>query len=231
MNASNELDLSKRDVRLCLENVQRLMRDSNKVSAESKLMLRELALEELAKGYMVFFRLLAKNPSEVRGRLRFPKTAGSEKLAELLEGHRDMFSEAALRRAFKDHEVKVEFLGALSDVLLQTPPILLDDRNVDSQGLPFAVVYRLAKGRVKRLTQLGDASNRRTIAKIRERANRQVDGRLDNLAKRATYVDLRTDGPGCIPPVADPELSDALRHFNRPWSGALDLAIQIFLRS
>jgi hypothetical protein len=231
MEASKQIDLSATDIRLCLSNAKRLMVDATKVSPESQLMLRELALEELAKGYMVYFRLLTKNPAQFKNRVHLPHIAGSEKIAELLQGHRDMFSEAALRRAFWDHEVKVEFIELLAEVVLQAPPIFVDDRNVDTRGLPFGTVVRLARGRIRRYSQLGIVSNRRVIAKIRERVKREVNGRLDALAKRATYVDLASSGPGCVLPNADKELSDALGHFDRTWAAALSLAAQILLKA
>lgn len=227
MNESENLELSPKDARTCLENARRMMRDSNRVSPESQLVLRELALEELAKGYMIFFRLHSKDPSRAKSRLRLPQVPGSEKTKVLLEGYRDLFSDATLRRAFRDHEVKVDFVEALSRVFLEAPPTLLDDRNIDTQGLPFRIVYRLAKGRVKRLSQLGDESNRRTISKILNATQRLKNPRLDSLAKRATYVDLVPEGRGCVPPEADKDLSSALGRFDRTWAAALDLALQI----
>lgn len=215
-----------KDVTLCLVNARRLMRDSRRVSPESRLVLLELAMEELAKGYMVLFRMLASGQLRLNERIRLPQVDGTEKAVEMVKAHREMFSDSALHRAFKYHEMKVGFVESLSDILLEVPWIPVDDRNVDTRGLPFWTVVRLARGRIREYSRIGDASNRRLIAKIRSLA----DEPLYALAKRSTYVDLAFDGNGCIPPHANEELSVTLERFDRVWARTLELAVRLLTR-
>jgi hypothetical protein len=220
------LRFSRSDVLLCLGNARRLMKDSRKVSQESRLLLLELALEELAKGYMIFYRILAVDADKFKA-AKFP---GSDQLGaakELLDSSRNLFSDSSVRRAFKWHEVKVEFIELLGKTITLSPPIPIDDRSVVSTGLPFRTRILLARGRVGGYRRISDASLRQTVGRVLEIASTP----LDRLAKRATYVDLNEDETRCVGPVADRAHCEAIDHFNRIFGKALEAVTVIFLRA
>ncbi len=181
-------------VELCVENAERLLLDATKTSPPTSAALAELSIEEAAKGWMLYLRLIAQG-RKVPHLPRISR-AVSKALKRTLEENFDDLAHLDERiwEAFRDHRVKLRFLG----VLLQFV----------SAGLPL-----LAKqDDVVRLTQdiQGPAFNPKEADPSKEidaiktlLSSFRVDGLtyLDLVKKRGFYVNLSEKGDLVSPSI------------------------------
>jgi hypothetical protein len=220
------LSLSMDDVALCVRNAKRLMKDSSHVSPGTCLALRELALEELAKGSMVQFRIYIQDA--VKGKWPATRsTAGPAppELGELLDRNADLLTDEALKRAFWDHDIKLGHVALMVDFLELTIPAM-ETAKLDTRGL--SIRTRTLSGLVK-LGPLRRLGLRYLSENLVELRGRGID-RLDDLCKNALYVGLDKAGERCTAPSADPELVRILGVFNTMFAGALTTGVDRWRR-
>jgi len=127
-------------VEVCIANAERLLGDSLKTSPPSAASLAELSIEEAAKAWMVYFKLLSQGR-----RPRFsPRLTKSDKgkLEAYLSGNVEYLKglDKEIFLAFKRHKVKLRFLAFLLGYLEVTLPLLATKtrylRNVQSLSGP-----------------------------------------------------------------------------------------------
>ena len=184
--ARTELHLTLEDATLCLRNSDRLRRDSRGRTLGTRLALLELALEEVAKGNMILIRTeIQKAPGPSRlGAESAPPDSIQGRLRALLLAKMHLFTDDALREAFWNHDIKLEFVEFLIDLVeLLLPIISASDPDVSN----YPARYRLMAGfgslpPVKRFTI---AQLRETFVKLKQLGFES----LDTAAKRGLFVD------------------------------------------
>jgi hypothetical protein len=190
---------TKEGVQLCLANAERLLDDATKVSKPTGCSLVELAVEELAKGYMLFFAVRAMSSG----------TSGSDPVTEFGQSLRDSLSKLdpteleglqayaklhlaelvkpPLEEAFRDHRVKLSYLGALVGFLATMLP-LLERFSPPREVLDAAIVGRV---------QDPNYPDPKRIAQFQAVLSAFKSQGLDDLSsykEAGFYVDLRHDG-------------------------------------
>jgi hypothetical protein len=111
-------------VEICLLNVERLLIDATKTSGPSAAALAELSIEEAAKAWMLYFRLLFQGR-----RPRFsPRLSRSEhaELDDFLESQSTYLKglDNEIAAAFWFHKVKLRFLSFLFRYVEKVLPVL-----------------------------------------------------------------------------------------------------------
>lgn len=123
-------------IQLCITNGDRLVRDSERVSEPTQAALLELAIEELAKGWMMFFSLapkgsgtgpapgLASMIGDFTNKLEKspPSPAEIAAVVEFFKQYGDELSNPPLEDAFERHAVKLSFLEAVVRFLIVIAP-------------------------------------------------------------------------------------------------------------
>lgn len=221
--------LSMSDVELCVRNARRLRKDARRTSPGTRLALEELALEELAKGSMVMFRIYIQ--AAAAGRLMPPRAGGvggvvSKGVTKLLESRADLLSDAALKEAFWNHDIKLDHVALMIDFLELTMPAIAAARQVDTRGLSPATRLFGFFARWERLRRFGIKYLSDTLARMRAAG---VDD-LDSLGKTAIYVGLDRQAAKCTPPTADYDLIELLGTFNMMFEGSLRTGIDRWRR-
>jgi hypothetical protein len=200
-----EIRLSTDDVILCVKNARRLRKDARRTSFESRLALKELALEEVAKGYLVFFRIMVQHRSEnvqVGDLQRFIQAGFPVPLHDLIEANSGLFTQEALRAAFWDHELK---LGAIEFIINSIEEVMPVARPSPIPGVKLLPLrYRIASrfARSERLRARGVETMTKALATLQ---NAGITT-LDQIGKRATYVGLSRNPDRCFLLTADREL-------------------------
>lgn len=201
------------DAERCLENAARHLSDAAVCSPQSRLMHTELALEEVAKGFLVHWRLDIQRvlgaPERAVERFR----ALRPEVRELLTEHHRVLGAKAFEESFARHSVKIGHLRFLAKSF-----------GKELRGGNF-VSWRPAKpysdATVRVLAELGEVSDvaqkgRTELLRLVEVLTHLSDpddpnDSLTRLRERATYVDRSDDAT--TSPVADAivsvRLSDA----------------------
>ncbi len=118
-------------VQMCSANAERLYDDSQSVSEPTRVALLELAIEEVAKGYWLYFRVQEKSPPIV---VAPPAPGGPNvppqdhpgswmvwnmtpkeqvQLASHVQRYKDVLSPGQFETLFRKHEVKLELMNYL----------------------------------------------------------------------------------------------------------------------
>jgi AbiV family abortive infection protein len=111
-------------VELCVQNAERLLLDAAKATPPTAAALAELSIEESAKAWMLFFRLLfqgRRSKAHIRLTSKEMKKAYQflESKAEYLRGLDD-----EILLAFERHKVKLRFLAFLLEYIELALPVL-----------------------------------------------------------------------------------------------------------
>jgi hypothetical protein len=203
--AEGELHLTLADAVLCLRNSDRLRHDSRRRSPGTKLALLELSLEEVAKANMILLRLRiqgARSPVRL-GAETAPADSPVGQLRDLFIAKMHLLTDDALRKAFWNHDIKLEFVEFLMDLSELVVPFTAKAR---SRTRDYPPRYRLiaALGNVSAVRKLAMASLRESFARLRETG---VES-LDTAAKRALFVDINQRTGEIRPPEADRDLTE-----------------------
>ena len=204
---SQGIRFSVSDVDLCRRNAQRLMRDAKRTSSESELALLELAFEELAKGYMVFFRIAFRGSIDRPSESRTLPSLDPGPILSILERNHRLLSDDAVREAFWNHDIKLEMAELIFDLLDRLVGPLEQVSRFRSQGLPFRIRLVLWFARSRRIRGMAIEHLREVISGLRASGF----ARLDDIGKQATYVGLDRSAERCFPPRADDRVTKALR--------------------
>ncbi len=110
-------------VQLCAINARRLIQDSENVSDETSIVLLELALEEIAKGYMLAFRGIItqkdfdKTVKETLDAIKMNEALSVEDKVSVKKFYDEVgyefFKELTVKE-FKDHNYKLNYLGLVT---------------------------------------------------------------------------------------------------------------------
>jgi len=170
-------------VELCAQNAERLFVDATKVSAPTTAALAELSIEESAKGWMLYFRLLlqgqtVKAPFRVSRKEAKPITDFLESRADYLVG-----LDGDILLAFRRHEVKLRFLAFLLEFLEKSVPMLA------AKDRPVQIAQTL-QGHVFDVRQsFAPPDPAATLALIRS-FRREFLTELSQVKERGFYVNL-----------------------------------------
>ena len=189
-------------VEVCILNAERLLLDATKTSGPTSAALAELSIEEAAKAWMLYFRLLLQG-RKIKFAPRFTSIERLE-IEKYLESH-----EGQLRKlddeiitSFKSHKVKLQFLSFLLGYVEKVLPIVAKN------------------GRLKRLAEEihGPALNlslSQESTKVSDALELIKAFRLDRLTEldaikqRGFYVNLTEKGD-VVSPEIDPVPSQLL---------------------
>lgn len=111
-------------IEVCIENAERLLVDATKTSAPTAAGLAELSIEEAAKAWMLFFRFMAQGRS-IRNLPRASRAVLAE-MENVARSHEDDLSnlDDRILEAFRDHRVKLRFVGFLLEEIQASLPLL-----------------------------------------------------------------------------------------------------------
>lgn len=192
--------VTKEGIQLCLANSERLLRDAERVSEPTCVALTELAIEESAKGWMLFFTLWSakmKNPSGgpiwdfarstlERGASEI-KPKDLEPIVDYIKKHTNDFTNPPLDEAFEHHRVKLDFIDAIVGYLTVILPL------IERVQLPPPLIERAILGpRKPSRTPVSEK-----VAKIRaalEGFHSQSMKDISGLKEAGFYVDVDIDG-------------------------------------
>lgn len=198
------LQFSIEDVRLCLQNADRLRRDARFRTLGTKLALYEFALEELAKGNMILLRLqladaiVASSTGRTTGS---PSDCAAQQVFQLLSDNARFFSDETIRKAFWDHDVKLEFVEFLAKIMM-IAVARFESEGANTSSLPLR--YR-AFGAVANVGPV----RRIALGQLRtgvDHLKRLGFDSLDTICKRALFAGLDRRTGKLTSPTADREL-------------------------
>jgi len=118
-------NINLQDIQLCINNAERLYKDSKSVSNPTRLALIELSLEEISKGWLFLFKYIDKNQNSLDFQ-SFIKKSGIDDINEIDKKYLDSAEEYEKFRKFlgsfkyddlKDHTKKINFLIMLKKYL------------------------------------------------------------------------------------------------------------------
>lgn len=184
-------------VELCTQNAERLLLDASKTSTPTAAALAELSIEEAAKGWMLYFRLLLQGRNTkvpLRMSSKEFKAAG-EFLASKVDYLRGIDDEILL--AFKWHRVKLRFLAFLLEYLELTLPLLAKRDRVlrlaqELQGPAFEVKETFGTPDIDGLMKLIRSFRRDHLTE------------LDEIKQHGLYVNLSDSGGDLVSPDIQP---------------------------
>jgi hypothetical protein len=117
-------------VEICLLNSQRLFSDAEKVSTPTAAALLELCLEEIAKGWMLYFTFLKQKSGGVRAALDRSRASSPEesrllrKILSFYDKHEEYFENPSVDGAFYEHKIKLDYLKFLIELQEMIIPVL-----------------------------------------------------------------------------------------------------------
>lgn len=182
-------------VELCVLNAERLLVDATKVSLPTSAALAELSIEEAAKGWMLYFRLLAQGR---RTRIRIGVTSRELKAAsDFLESRADYLRglDGEIIDAFKFHKVKLRFAAFLLQYLELALPSLAKEG-----GLLKAA--QALHGPAFNVETLGTDDLDGIMKLLRSFRKGQLT-ELDSIKQRGLYVNL-ADSRDLVSPDLEP---------------------------
>jgi len=191
---------TKEGIQLCAANAERLLDDSTKTSAPTRVALIELALEEAAKGWMLYFRLMRDNPEAVKasGVVDFARSAlvqGTkgrtiDELTDIIasfKDHAQLLMRPPLDEAFQHHRVKLAYVRALVETLAIVLPIS------SKVEYPPELLKRAIQGPA-RFGGLPPADRVARARKLFDEFLSQEVAEISVLKESGFYVDISGDG-------------------------------------
>jgi len=214
-------NINLQDIQLCINNAERLYKDSKSVSNPTKLALIELSLEEISKGWIFCFKYVARNPNSLDFQ-PFIKKSGKGAIDEIDKKHPDSVKEYdKLRKILesfkyedlKNHDLKIDFLIQLKKDLQSWSFI---SSFIDYQKIQEYIIRGIIKENFdsdKEINSFEDFLNQ---------INEDNLKKLINMKNDALYVDLTPSGH-----VKSPDLlnSDFLMDELKPIEIFLNLLI------
>ena len=189
-------------VEVCLLNAERLLLDATKTSGPTAAALAELSVEEAAKAWMLYFRLLFQG-RRPRFSPRLSRTGNAE-IDEFLESQasylRGLDNEIAA--AFRFHKVKLRFLSFLLLYVEKVLPVLGKKGNLK----------RLAEeihGPTIRISESAGGLNTENALRLLKAFRLERLTELDAVKQRGFYVGLTKRGD-LVSPDIDPVPSQLL---------------------
>jgi hypothetical protein len=184
-------------VELCVENAERLLIDSTKTSPPTSAALAELSIEEVAKAWLLFFRFMAQG-RPVRNLPRIPasiRRAMEDAAESSLKDFRNI--DHTIFEAFRDHRVKLRFLGFLLKQLEVSLPVL-------AQSADMARVGRDIQGPAINVREIDPAKEIASIQKLISSFRLEGLSDLDSVKKRGFYVNITDRGDLISPSIYAP---------------------------
>jgi hypothetical protein len=213
-------NINLQDIQLCINNAERLYKDSKSVSNPTRLALIELSLEEISKGWIFYFKYIDKNPNSLD---LFIKKSGKGDIDEINKKHPDSVKEYdKLRKILesfkyedlKNHDLKIDFLIQLKKVLQSWYFI---STSIDYQKIQENII----RGITKENFDLDSAIN--IYKDFLNQINENNLGKLIDMKNDALYVDLTPSGH-----IKSPDLlnSDYLMNELEPIENFLNFLIE-----
>jgi len=184
-------NINLQDIQLCINNAERLYKDSKSVSNPTRLALIELSLEEISKGWIFYFKYIDKNPNSLD---LFIKKSGKGDIDEIDKKHPDSVKEYdKLRKILesfkyedlKNHDLKIDFLIQLKKDLQSWSFI---SSFIDYQKIQEYIIRGIIKENFdsdKEINSFEDFLNQ---------INEDNLKKLINMKNDALYVDLTPSG-------------------------------------
>jgi hypothetical protein len=218
------LEFSEGDVLLCLGNAAGLREDALRSSRETELVLLTFSIEEAAKGFVIVFERKLASEGVDPGSAASLSRISDPGLRTIFERHKDILSPEAVRRAFYKHDVKQRHLRFVADYCLYLAPmsILVGARELMvapgvALGTRFRALFWQADHKDGKLNEKD-----RAILKTLDSVDHES---LEDLRKRALYVNLATPSGGCKPTAADDSALDWLEDVSSLLIGMLEGAM------
>jgi len=213
-------NINLQDIQLCINNAERLYKDSKSVSNPTRLALIELSLEEISKGWIFYFKYIDKNPNSLD---LFIKKSGKGDIDEIDKKHPDSVKEYdKLRKILesfkyedlKNHDLKIDFLIQLKKFLQSWYFI---STFIDYQKIQENII----RGITKENFDLDSAIN--VYKDFLNQINENNLGKLIDMKNDALYVDLTPSGH-----IKSPDLlnSDYLMNELEPIENFLNFLIE-----
>ncbi len=189
-------------VEVCLLNAERLLLDATKTSGPTAAALAELSIEEAAKAWMLYFRLLFQG----RRPKFFPRLSRNDhaELDKFLESHSSYLKglDNEIAAAFRFHKVKLRFLSFLLRYVEKVFPVLGKRGNLK----------RLAEevhGPAIRISESTGGMNTENALRLLKAFRLERLTELDAVKQRGFYVGLTKRGD-LVSPDIDPVPSQLL---------------------
>jgi hypothetical protein len=184
-------------VELTIENAERLLIDSTKTSPPTSAALAELSVEEAAKAWLLYFRFMAQGRT-VRNLPRIPAAVrrAMEAAAESsLKDFQDL--DHTIFEAFRDHRVKLRFLGFLLKQLEVSLPIF-------AKSAEMAQIGQDIQGPAINVREIDAASEIGAIQNLISSFRLEGLTDLDSVKKRGFYVNITDRGDLISPSIYSP---------------------------
>jgi hypothetical protein len=178
------------DMELCLNNAERLIKDSKNTSVPTEAALLELAIEECSKGWMLYPKLVRdyvmehkRLPKKYSDAINNAKNSNPEAVFqapfESIKALAEFTSEEAIDNAFRLHRVKLEFIQRLVEVVKSSSESLV---KVGTKDL-------LAKSLYSNMDSQTLENARKLVLNRLQSMTKEKIAKLDDIKKRAFYVD------------------------------------------
>lgn len=184
-------------VELSVENAERLLIDATKTSPPTSAALAELSIEEASKAWLLYFRFMAKGRT-VRNLPRIPASVrkAMEAAAESsLQDFRDL--DHTILEAFRDHRVKLRFLGFLLKQLEVSLPAF-------AQSGEMARIGQDIQGPAFNVREIDAAKEIDSIQRLISSFRLEGLTDLDSVKKRGFYVNITDRGDLISPSIYSP---------------------------
>jgi hypothetical protein len=190
-------------VELCVHNAERLLLDATKTSPPTAAALAELSLEEAAKGWMLYFRLIFQGR---KSRVRIRMSPKESKVAVDFLDSKAVYLEGLdgeIFLAFKWHKVKLRFLAFLLEYLELALPVLVKRARTlkitqELHGPAFAVNEAFGTPDLEVMLRLIRSFRRDHLTELGE------------VKERGLYVNLSNSGVDLISPEIQPSAAPLL---------------------
>ena len=181
-------------VQVCVQNAERLLEDATKTSGPTASALAELSIEESAKAWMLYFRLLFQGRGP-RIRARIPRKK-LLRVGEYLQQHRDYLSrlDREIAAAFRYHKVKLKFLAFLLGYLEVALPIF-------EEAERFKGIAEALHGPAFNVKELGVGVNVERLGKLLGSFRKEGLTALDQVKLRGFYVNMSEKGDLVSPSI------------------------------
>ena len=184
-------------VELSVENAERLLIDATKTSPPTSAALAELSIEEVSKAWLLYFRFMAQGRT-VRNLPRIPASVrkAMEAAAESsLKDFRDL--DHTIREAFRDHRVKLRFLGFLLKQLEVSLPAFAHSAEMTRIGQDI-------QGPAINVREFDAAKEINSIQRLITSFRIEGLTDLDSVKKRGFYVNTTDRGDLISPSIYSP---------------------------
>jgi hypothetical protein len=186
-------NINLQDIQLCINNAERLYKDSKSVSNPTRLALIELSLEEISKGWIFYFKYIDRNPNSLDFQ-SFIKKPDKGDIAEIDKKHPESVKEYEKLREIldsfknedlKSHDLKIDFLIQLKKFFQSSYFIFT---SIDYQKIHENIIRGITK------KNFDSDKETNSLEEFLNQINEDNLKNLINMKNDALYVDLTPSG-------------------------------------